>query len=93
MAGGPLELIDDEVFYDPDTFGVVATIAGQDENGLLSEEEIENDDRLALRPVFRCRTRHTEGTVITIQTVDYTVEAVQPLETGEFGHILSKNAS
>lgn len=91
MTGGPIEFLDDDVFYDPTTFGVVATVAGASEEGLFDEQEIENDDRLALRPVFRCRARFDEGTVVTILEVDYTVEAVQPLETGEHGHILRKN--
>lgn len=85
-------MIDDDVFYDSEDFGVVASVAGIQEPGLFDQEEIENDDRLALKPVFRCRTRFSEGSTMTLLEKDYTVEAVQPLETGEYVHVLHLDA-
>jgi len=93
MTGGKLELLDDDAFYDSDDFGVIAVIAGASEPGLFDQEEIEDDDRLAIKPVFRCRNRYDEGGIMTILAKDYVIEAVQPIETGEYVHVLHLNAA
>lgn len=92
MAGSPFDGIDDDVFYNAAEFGVVADVSGTPEPGLFDIEEIEAGGVLALRPVFRSRNRIPEGSTLIISATTYTVQAAQPLETGEYGHILSNDA-
>lgn len=93
MAGGKLEDIDFDAFYDTDDFAVEATIAGDIEVGLFNKEEIDTDRIQGVYPAFRCQSKYPEGTEITIDDVDYTVEAVLPLEFGEHLHALSKDGT
>ena len=93
MAGGKLEGLDFDAFYDLDSFAIEATIAGAIEVGLFNKEEIDTDRIQGVYPAFRCQSQYPEGTEVTINSINYTVEAVLPLEFGEFLHALSKDGS
>ena len=94
MTGSAIEQEDDDVFYDLDDFAVTL-IYGAPEISLkvlFDRQEIEDDERAAVRPVFRSRTKVSENTEVTILGRQYTVMAVETLETDEHLHIL-RNAT
>lgn len=88
MTGGPLETLDSDVFYNTEEFAVNALILGETVAGLYDRQEIQDEERLGEQPMFRCWPRFDEGTVIEILGEVFEIQAVLPLESGEFAHYL-----
>jgi len=89
VSGGVLDNLDDHAFYDTGDFGVEAQVGTQTICGLFDNTEIDDEDRRGSKPMFRCRQRLEEETLVVILDETYFIESVQPLETGEHVHFLS----
>lgn len=82
------------VFFDPDDFGIGATIGASSVNGIFRHEAIEVQGVIGERPTFQCRTVDvssvTPGAAASISGTNYIVRVVLPDGTGVTRMILEE---
>jgi len=77
---------DRAAFFDPEEFGVAATIGGGTVNGIFDNGYVAELDVESTRPTFTCATADVStvahGDSITISGTAYTVRGIEPDGTG-----------